>query len=139
LLKFTHDTCIHQHVTQQPCQHLFVCFPPMPCIPAGSFSLRPPTFTACDGLASTCYAHTVVAGQTLEQIAALHGTTTWQILLDNNLLAAVGPTGMVPLRPYDVLAVRPSPGAEALRWQWTRNECAALPLLMCNLPASVGN
>jgi hypothetical protein len=71
-----------------------------------------------------CKAHTVTAGQTLERIAALHGTTTWQILLDNTLLAAVGPTGMVPLRPYDVLAVRPSPGAEALRWQWTRKEGA---------------
>jgi hypothetical protein len=62
----------------------------------------------------------------VEQIASIHGTTTWQILLDNPLLAAVAPatTGMVPLRPYDVLAVRPFPGAEGLKWQWTRKEGA---------------
>jgi hypothetical protein len=88
-----------------------------------SFNLVRPD-KVCDALSSPCNAHTVESGQTLEQIASLHGTTTWQILLDNPLMAAVGPDGMAPLRPYDVLAVRPSPGAEALRWQWTQQEGA---------------
>jgi hypothetical protein len=83
-----------------------------------SFSLGSWT-KVCDTQLKPCKAHMVISGQTLERIASLHGTTTWQILQDNPLLAAVGRTGMVPLRPYDVLAVRPSPGAEVLRWQWT--------------------
>jgi hypothetical protein len=32
---------------------------------------------------------------------------------------------MVTLRPHDVLAVRPSPGAELLRWQWKDKTGAA--------------
>jgi hypothetical protein len=86
---------------------------------ADSFSLGS-SAKVCSGLPGKCKAHTVTSGQTLERIASLHGTTTWQILLDNPLMKSVEATGMVPLRPYDVLAVRPSPGAEALRWQWTR-------------------
>jgi hypothetical protein len=89
---------------------------------ADSFSLGSPA-KVCNNLGK-CKAHAVQSsGEPLEHIAATHGTTTWQILLDNPLLSAVDtPNGMVPLRRYDVLAVRPSRGTEELRWQWIHKE-----------------
>jgi hypothetical protein len=89
----------------------------------------------CDALSQTdpeipCEPHVVSSEQTMEQIAALHGTTTWQIYNDNSLLAS--DAGMVPLRPNDVLAVRPSLGREVLRWQWqARNKEGAMLLSPC--------
>jgi hypothetical protein len=91
---------------------------------AVSFSLKPSS-AVCNGKPSPCIAHTVTAGQTLEQVAALHGTTTWQLRNDNLLLES-GVDSKVPLRTNDVLAARPSPGPELLRWQWTNKEGAAM-------------
>jgi hypothetical protein len=91
-----------------------------------SFRLESPSL-ACAGLTGPCRAHVVTPRQTLEQVAALHGTTTWQIYRDNSLLASTDPSGMVALRPQDVLAVRPSLGAERLRWQWSNRAGAVLP------------
>jgi hypothetical protein len=102
-----------------------------------AFSLDSPA-NVCNNL-GTCKAHSVTSGQTLEQIAALHGTTTWQILLDNPLLSAVDtPNGVVPLRRYDVLAVRPSRGTEELRWQWTRKEGVVSLLRQQTIDAPAG-
>jgi hypothetical protein len=73
----------------------------------------------CAGQRAPCVAHTVQPGQTLEHVAALHGTTTWQLRTNNALLESGVETAQVALRHNDVLAVRPSPKPETLRWQWT--------------------
>jgi hypothetical protein len=85
---------------------------------ADSFGLTSPA-RVCDNQPRPCIAYRVQSGNTLEQIAALHGTTTWRIRQDNRLLQS-GVDKVVLPRLNDVLAVRPSPGREALRWQWTQ-------------------
>jgi hypothetical protein len=88
------------------------------CRSADSFRLSKDTAQACLNKGKPCKVVQVKAGQTLEQVAALYGTTTWQIWNDNFFMESAV-DGKVSVRPHDVLAVRPSPGLEKLRWRWT--------------------
>jgi hypothetical protein len=84
-----------------------------------------PTSSPCSVFPTPCKVVRVVATQTLEHIAAIHGTTTWRIWKDNHYLHSDFDVKVL-LRPNDVLVVRPSPGLEKLRWQWTNKAGTAL-------------